>query len=175
MTILADSPVSWVALDLDTTAPSIEVTTQDRVEPPDGLAIRVEASEDIGVTRVTLTDAAGVEHRIGSVLVDARTLVAVLPTVEIASGPATLDLVIRDTACNPATATLRIEVARPRRYDVLAWSESAYEVTKTMTTPHEVSTDSWPEHTVTVTHSAEFDTESDHESEFDVEASHAPA
>lgn len=170
MTLLADAPVAWVTLDLDTTPPSLTLVVEDRVEPPDGLPMRIVANEPVGVIRLVLTDAAGAEHRIGSMLVDDRTIAAVLPTLELASGPATLTVTVRDQACNPTTLTRRIDVLRRRTYDVLAWTENAYEVTKPMSTPHDVTAENDPAYDTTVTGDTEYAVEVGNETAYDVTA-----
>lgn len=139
-----------VLLTLDTTAPTVQITIPATVEPPDNLIFDIVSSEDIGTAAIAVVDALGQMTYPGYQLLDARTLHVLLPTGELASGPATVMVSVADEALNFTRLTRRVTISRPRAFDVVLDLEPVYAVDLSLDGGYDIETGIGHAHHITL-------------------------
>jgi hypothetical protein len=125
---LATSVSASVLVALDTRPPVLTIEAPERIEPPDTLWVRVVADEPLGAVALALLDAGGTLVNLAYERVDERTLVASVPTVGLASGPASLRVSAADTVLNFTRESRTLAVDRPRAHDVELTIDRAYDL-----------------------------------------------
>lgn len=107
-----------VGLVLDTRAPVLRVEAEARVQPPEGWLVTVVSDEPVGDAAAALLDARGALASVGIEHLDARTLRVLVPTVEVAGGPATLLMRVADEVGNATQTSIPLDVLRPAAFNV---------------------------------------------------------
>jgi hypothetical protein len=127
VTLVAERPVPYIRLTLDTRAPTLVVTATGRVAPPDSWPVAVTASEAIGDADLALTDSLGVEHSVGYARLGDQVLSLLVPTVGLPTGPATLVGWVSDLAGNRSPISQPVVIDRPKVWDATLAFERAFD------------------------------------------------
>lgn len=129
MSIVLAPPPSWTTVALDSTPPTVTLTVEAHVEPPDDLVLVARFNEPYGPTSMTFIDSLGDRHSIGWTALDGTTLTGIIGSTEFATGPGVIEVAARDATCNLTVVTAPVTIDRARVFDATLSIEGAFDVT----------------------------------------------